>query len=272
MGIGIAGVGAHEEDEWFGRRMRIGGAVVEPHAHIGRCAVTRLDPDTGTPDLDTLGAIKHYRGEIQSEEPLPFGVQARVVEPGPVAIGDPVELLELARARIAGSVRGRPVERSRAVSASRRRVLVLAVVGRAVSSPRSSAIVLVTGGGSSSTQGSLTAELQRHSVTLEGVVPSEAVKSEIGARAAELVGGSANVTNNIEVDAGVAAGPWLEATIGAFAGLPTAPRPLRYSVADGTLTLEGKAASASEKSALLETVRGLVEGRLAVDDQVVVSG
>lgn len=93
MGIGIAGVRAHEEDEWFGRRVRIGGAVVEPHAHIGRCAVTTLDPDTGKPTLDTLGAIKHYRGEIESEEPLPFGVQARVVEPGGVALGDPVEVL-----------------------------------------------------------------------------------------------------------------------------------------------------------------------------------
>lgn len=90
MGIGITGVGAHEEDEWFGRRVRVGGAVVEPHGHIGRCAVTKLDPDTGRPTLDTLGAIKHYRGEIQSEEALPFGVQARVVEPGSVALGDPI--------------------------------------------------------------------------------------------------------------------------------------------------------------------------------------
>jgi len=95
IGIGVDGVRAHEEDEWFGRHVRIGGAVVEPHAHIGRCAVTKLDPETGTPNLDTLGAIKHYRGEVKSEEPLPFGVQARVVEPGRVAIGDPVEVVAL---------------------------------------------------------------------------------------------------------------------------------------------------------------------------------
>lgn len=94
MGIGIAGVGAHEEDEWFGRRVRVGGAVVEPHAHIGRCAVTKLDPDSGKPTLDTLGAIRHYRGEVESEEALPFGVQARVLEPGAVALGDPVVVLD----------------------------------------------------------------------------------------------------------------------------------------------------------------------------------
>jgi uncharacterized protein YcbX len=93
MGVGIAGVGAHEEDEWFGRHVRIGEATVEPHAHIGRCAVTKLDPDTGKPTLDTLGAIKHYRGEVESEEAIPFGVQARVIVPGRVAVGDPVELI-----------------------------------------------------------------------------------------------------------------------------------------------------------------------------------
>ena len=73
--------------------MRIGGAVVEPHAHIGRCAVTKLDPDTGKPTLDTLGAIQHYRGDIETEEPIPFGVQARVVAPGRVAVGDPVAVV-----------------------------------------------------------------------------------------------------------------------------------------------------------------------------------
>jgi uncharacterized protein len=90
MGVGIDGVGAHAEDEWFGRRVRIGEAVVTPHAHIGRCLVTRQNPDDGEPDLDTLGAIKHYRGEIESDEPIPFGVQARVAEPGLVRVGDAV--------------------------------------------------------------------------------------------------------------------------------------------------------------------------------------
>jgi len=156
------------------------------------------------------------------------------------------------------------------MSTRRNRTLVLSAVGACVVLAVV-AVWLVSSRGGGSTEGSLVANVRRTSVTLDGVVPSEAVKSEIGARAAELVGGPANVENDIKVDGGVAAGPWLEATIGALAGLPEEPRPLRYSVAGGTLTLEGKAASASEKSALIQTVTGLVEGRLEIDDKVVVA-
>jgi len=154
---------------------------------------------------------------------------------------------------------------------TRSRWTLLAVFGVAIAIGLV-AVWLSTRGADEKAPGSFTAVVRKGSVTLAGRVPSAEVKSEIGARAAELVGGPANVTNDLVVDAGVAAGPWLEATIGAFAGLPEAPRPLRYSVADGTLTLAGKAASPVEKAALLETVRSLVEGRLELDDQVTVAG
>lgn len=144
-------------------------------------------------------------------------------------------------------------------------VMVVALLGGV-------AVWLAVRGGGEKAQGSFTAVVRKSAVTLDGAVPTAEVKSEIGARAAELVGGQANVTNDLAVDTGVAAGPWLEATIGAFAWLPPAPRPLRYAVADGTLTLEGKASSPAEKKILLETVRSLVEGRLAIDDQVTVAG
>jgi hypothetical protein len=85
----IDGVGAHEEDTWIGRDVQIGGAVVRPVGDVGRCAVTKCDPDTGTSDLDTLGALARYRREGQSE-PLPFGVYCEVVEPGRVQVGDAV--------------------------------------------------------------------------------------------------------------------------------------------------------------------------------------
>ena len=68
----------------------MGGAVVAVRAHVGRCASTTLDPDRGVRDLDTLGAIDAYRGDIADREPLPFGVWCEVVEPGPVAVGDEV--------------------------------------------------------------------------------------------------------------------------------------------------------------------------------------
>ncbi|HVV59143.1 MAG TPA: MOSC N-terminal beta barrel domain-containing protein [Gaiellaceae bacterium] len=93
MHFGIAGVDPHAEDAWVGRRVRIGGAVVVPRGLVGRCAVTTQDPDTGRPDLDTLHALTRYRSHVPSDEPLPFGVYAEVVEPGRVALGDPVEPL-----------------------------------------------------------------------------------------------------------------------------------------------------------------------------------
>ena len=92
MTIGVDGVEPHAEDAWIGDQVRVGGAVVAVHAHAGRCATTTLDPDRGIRDLDTLGAIASYRGDVPTREPLPFGVWCEVVEPGRVAVGDPVEV------------------------------------------------------------------------------------------------------------------------------------------------------------------------------------
>jgi uncharacterized protein YcbX len=85
----IAGVGPHEEDGWIGERVRIGDAVVSPVGDVGRCAVTKCDPDTGVSDLDTLGALANYRREGRTE-PLPLGVYGDVLVPGRVSVGDPV--------------------------------------------------------------------------------------------------------------------------------------------------------------------------------------
>jgi uncharacterized protein YcbX len=91
MNFGIAGLGEHEEDEWLGRRVQLGEAVVVPQGNVGRCAVTMQNPDTGAPDLDTLKALAAYRDGVETTEPLPFGVYAAVAEPGRVSVGDPVE-------------------------------------------------------------------------------------------------------------------------------------------------------------------------------------
>ena len=93
MNFGIDGLEAHEEDDWLGRRVRLGEAVVVPQGNVGRCAVTTQNPDTGAPDLDTLKALAAYRGSIETTEPLPFGVYAAVASPGRVAVGDTVELV-----------------------------------------------------------------------------------------------------------------------------------------------------------------------------------
>ena len=91
MSFGVEGASAHEEDEWVGRHVRIGAALVEVAAHVGRCAVTTRDPDSGVVDFSTLHHLAAYRDGVESLEKLPFGVYGRVLEPGPVAVGDPVE-------------------------------------------------------------------------------------------------------------------------------------------------------------------------------------
>lgn len=91
MTFELEGVGRHEEDEWIGERVRVGDAEVVVEGDVGRCVVTSQDPDTGVTDLDTLGTLARYRPEGRSE-PLPFGVFARVVEPGRVRLGDAVRV------------------------------------------------------------------------------------------------------------------------------------------------------------------------------------
>ena len=92
MNFGIDGLGEHQEDEWLGRRVRLGEAIVVPQGNVGRCAVTTQNPDSGTPDLDTLKALAAYRQVVETTEPLPFGVYAAVAHPGRVRVGDSVEL------------------------------------------------------------------------------------------------------------------------------------------------------------------------------------
>ena len=82
----------HEEDEWIGRRVRAGGAVVRVLQPIPRCAVTTQDPATGIRDFKTRHLIKDYRG-VRGGKYLDFGVGAEVAEPGPIRLGDPVEPL-----------------------------------------------------------------------------------------------------------------------------------------------------------------------------------
>lgn len=94
MLIGVEGVDPHAEDSWFGRRVRVGDAVVVPAEPVGRCAVTTQDPDTGIPDLDTLRVIGSYRADVPTNEPVPFGVWGSVDLPGRVRVGDAVALVD----------------------------------------------------------------------------------------------------------------------------------------------------------------------------------
>jgi MOSC domain-containing protein len=90
MLIGVDGIAPHEEDGWIGSRVAVGEAVVEPTGNVGRCLVTTQNPATGVADLPTLAVLTAYRGVMETTEPLPFGISARVVVAGRVAVGDPV--------------------------------------------------------------------------------------------------------------------------------------------------------------------------------------
>jgi uncharacterized protein YcbX len=94
MLIGVQGCEAHEEDAWVGKAVRIGEAVIRLHEEVARCAITTQDPDSGVPDLDTLRAIKSYRGTREDDgKHIDFGVFGEVAEPGVVRVGDAVEPL-----------------------------------------------------------------------------------------------------------------------------------------------------------------------------------
>jgi uncharacterized protein len=92
MLIEADGLAAHEEDEWVGRRVRVGDAVIRWRGHVGRCLITSRDPETGAVDLPTLDMLAAYRRDLPTTEPLPFGIYGEVVAGGRVAIGDPIML------------------------------------------------------------------------------------------------------------------------------------------------------------------------------------
>ena len=93
MNFVVEGLEPYEDEGWRGCRVRVGEAVVIPQGNVGRCAITTQDPDRGVADLDTLKALASYRGDVETTEPLPFGIHAAVAQPGRVRVGDSVEAL-----------------------------------------------------------------------------------------------------------------------------------------------------------------------------------
>ncbi len=85
----IDGVEAHAEDGW--RDVRVGEALLRVTGNVGRCVVTTRHAETGVVDFPTLHHLAAYRRTVETTEPLPFGVHARVLEPGRVRVGDVVE-------------------------------------------------------------------------------------------------------------------------------------------------------------------------------------
>jgi uncharacterized protein YcbX len=73
------------EDDWVGRVLAIGGMRMRVDQHDERCVVVNVDPDTAERDASILRKIAQERDSR-------FGVYGSVVEPGRIAVGDPVLL------------------------------------------------------------------------------------------------------------------------------------------------------------------------------------
>lgn len=73
------------EDAWVGRVLRIGGLRMRVDERDQRCVIVTIDPVTLRRNPAILRAIARERDAR-------FGVYGSTVEPGQVAVGDPVEL------------------------------------------------------------------------------------------------------------------------------------------------------------------------------------
>lgn len=83
----IDGWDAWSEFGLVGRRVSIGDAVLEITERNTRCLATHADPDTGLRDADVLGTLSAQWGHRD------FGVYARVVRRGDIAVDAPVTVL-----------------------------------------------------------------------------------------------------------------------------------------------------------------------------------
>jgi uncharacterized protein len=83
------GLGPHQEDEWVGRPVRAGEALLSVVKLDPRCALTTRNPETGERDADTLRWLTEYRRFDDGD--VYCGLYADVIEPGTVRVGDTVE-------------------------------------------------------------------------------------------------------------------------------------------------------------------------------------
>ena len=84
--IVVSGVEGLAEREWPGRRLRVGDVVIDVVKLRARCVMTTFDPDTIEQDPSVLQRIvDEFDGQI--------ALDCGIAEPGPIAVGDAVELV-----------------------------------------------------------------------------------------------------------------------------------------------------------------------------------
>jgi uncharacterized protein YcbX len=85
--IDVPGDG-YPEDDWVGRRIAIGGALLEGICATPRCVIPTLAHDELPPDPDILRTVAREHRVPAVNRAACVGVYLSVVSPGPVEIGD----------------------------------------------------------------------------------------------------------------------------------------------------------------------------------------
>ena len=84
--IVVDGVDGLDEFDWPGAELHIGDVVIALDSRRGRCPMTTVDPDTLEVDRDVLrDIIRRFDGKL--------ALNAAVLRPGTVHVGDPVRLV-----------------------------------------------------------------------------------------------------------------------------------------------------------------------------------
>ena len=82
----IGGVDGMDEINWPGSELHIGDAVIRLDSRRGRCSMTTVDPDTIERDPKVLrDIVRRFDGQL--------ALNAEVLRPGVVRVGDPVTLV-----------------------------------------------------------------------------------------------------------------------------------------------------------------------------------
>ena len=84
--VWLDGMEAWSEFGLMGKRIRLGGAVLEVTNRIRRCAATNVDPETGIRDMSLPEALERFYGHTDC------GIYARVIESGDIRTGDALAL------------------------------------------------------------------------------------------------------------------------------------------------------------------------------------
>ncbi|MBI1850631.1 MAG: MOSC N-terminal beta barrel domain-containing protein [Planctomycetes bacterium] len=85
--IVIGGVTGLAERDWEGQKLRGGSTLIQLRDLRQRCVMTTFDPDTLAQDVSVLRKIhREFDGRL--------ALNASVLEPGTVAVGDPVTLID----------------------------------------------------------------------------------------------------------------------------------------------------------------------------------